>query len=186
MPSMTEKTGSKNAGATNRRRNERQVERERESLSRPSHATAAGKTSKAKSRKTLPGAPRDTYMELIGRFRLVPIRSDTQLAKALAMIDRLLRRKLDRGAEQYLDALSDLVEVYEDKRFPVSPPAPPAEVLDELMRANGLSQSALAKLVGIAQSTISDILRGERSLNIGHVTKLAKHFNVSPEVFLSA
>lgn len=126
---------------------------------------------------------RDTYLELVSRFRLIPIKNDAHLAKAQAVIDLLLRRDLDRGGELYLDALSTLVEVYEDKRFPM-PAATPADVLRELMRANGLSQNALAKRVGIVQSTISNILRGERSLNVRHVTKLAKYFHISPAVFL--
>jgi len=126
----------------------------------------------------------DMYDDLVKQFRLVHIRDDAHLAEAQAMIDRLLRENLDSGGEQYLDALSDLVEVYEDEHFPI-PAAPPADVLRELMRANGLTQNALSERVGIAQSTISEILSGERSLTVDHMKALAKFFNLSPAVFLS-
>jgi HTH-type transcriptional regulator / antitoxin HigA len=52
------------------------------------------------------------------------------------------------------------------------------------MRANGLTQTELAKSVGIAQSTISAVLSGARSLTKGQVLKLAKYFKVTPAAFL--
>jgi HTH-type transcriptional regulator/antitoxin HigA len=64
------------------------------------------------------------------------------------------------------------------------PDASEADVLRELMRSNGLSQPKLAKTAGIAQSTISAVLNGGRSLTKGQVVKLAKVFGVSPAVFL--
>jgi plasmid maintenance system antidote protein VapI len=47
------------------------------------------------------------------------------------------------------------------------------------MRSNGLSQKGLAKKVGIHQSTISDVLNGNRKLTKGQVIKLASFFNLS-------
>lgn len=127
----------------------------------------------------------DTYFELVRRFPLVHIRTDEHLATAAAVIDELLQEDLDEGAREYLDALTDLVETYEDAHVRI-PDAPEADVLRELMRLNGHSQQALAKKVGIAQSTISDVLQGNRSLTKKQVIKLAQHFNVSPAVFLPA
>jgi plasmid maintenance system antidote protein VapI len=52
------------------------------------------------------------------------------------------------------------------------------------MRPNGLSQTELAKAVGIAQSTISAVLTGARSLTKGQILKLAGFFSVAPAAFL--
>jgi transcriptional regulator with XRE-family HTH domain len=52
------------------------------------------------------------------------------------------------------------------------------------MQSNKISQNKLAKQLGIAQSTISDVLRGVRTLTKDHVILLAKFFNVGPGVFL--
>jgi antitoxin component HigA of HigAB toxin-antitoxin module len=60
------------------------------------------------------------------------------------------------------------------------------DVLRELMRSNGLSQNGLAKKVGIQQSTISDVLNGNRKLTKDQVIKLASFFNVNPAAFLSS
>ena len=66
------------------------------------------------------------------------------------------------------------------------PAASEADILRELMRANGLTQQALGKQVGITQSTISAVLNGERRLTREQVGKVAGHFGVSPAAFFSA
>jgi HTH-type transcriptional regulator/antitoxin HigA len=133
--------------------------------------------------RTTPRTAPDTYFEQIKRFPLAHIRDDHHLKGALKVIELLLREDLDAGEQMYLDALTDLVETYEAEHYPM-PDAPEADVLRELMAANRLSQPALAKVVGIAQSTLSAVLNGQRTLTKTHVIALAKHFGVSPAVFL--
>jgi HTH-type transcriptional regulator/antitoxin HigA len=125
----------------------------------------------------------DTYFQLVRQFPLAQIRDRRHLAEALKVIDRLLEQNLDRGKQEYLDVLSDLVERYEDEHEPI-PEASESDVLRELIRASGRSQTKLAKEVGIAQSTLSAVLNGDRALTREHVVTLARFFNVSPEVFL--
>jgi HTH-type transcriptional regulator/antitoxin HigA len=128
--------------------------------------------------RTLP----DTYFQLVKQFPLTHIR-DKDLDAAQAMIDRLLEKNLDRGAQEYLDALTDLVETYEDEHESFADVSE-ADVLRELMRSNGLSQPKLAKAVRISQSTISAVLNGARSLTKKQVVTLANYFHVSPGAFL--
>jgi HTH-type transcriptional regulator/antitoxin HigA len=129
----------------------------------------------------LPG----TYFTLVKRFPLIQMRDDAHLNEAQAVIDRLLEEELDNGSQAYLDVLTDLVEAYEEKHVPIRD-ASEADVLRELMRANGLSQAVLAKAVGMAQSTISAVLTRHRALTKEQVVKLARFFNVSPAAFLPA
>jgi HTH-type transcriptional regulator/antitoxin HigA len=126
-----------------------------------------------------------SYFELVKQFPLTHIRDDAHLRAAQEVIDRLLEERLDRGGEEYLDVLTDLVEMYEDENEPI-PDASEADVLRELMRSNGLSQMRLAKAVGISQSTISAVLNGTRSLTKEQVVALAQFFRVSPAAFLPA
>jgi HTH-type transcriptional regulator / antitoxin HigA len=124
-----------------------------------------------------------SYFALVEQFPLIHIRDDAKLDAASAMIDKLLQQDLDRGSQEYLDALTDLVATYEDERV-VIPDACEADVLRELMRSNSLTQPQLAKQVGIAQSTLSSVLTGARPLTKDHVIKLAKFFNIAPTAFL--
>jgi HTH-type transcriptional regulator/antitoxin HigA len=125
----------------------------------------------------------DTYFELVRNFPLVHLRDLDHLEAASAVIDGLLRQDLDEGGRAYLGALTDLVEVFEDENVRV-PGASESDVLRELMNANRLSQTRLAKEVRISQSTLSAVLNGTRSLTKAHVGRLARFFNVSASVFL--
>jgi HTH-type transcriptional regulator/antitoxin HigA len=133
--------------------------------------------------KTAPWGLPDTYFDLVKQFPLTHLHDDAHLDAAQKMIDRLLQQDLDEGAQQYLDVLTDLVEDYEEQHIPMSD-ASEADVLRELMRSSGLSQPKLAKAVGIAQSTLSAVLNGSRSLTKNQVVKLSRFFNVSPAAFL--
>jgi HTH-type transcriptional regulator / antitoxin HigA len=135
-------------------------------------------------RTSIRKAPR-SYFKLVEEFPLMPIRSDAHLVAAQKMIDKLLEQELDQGGEAYLDVLTGLVEAYEDEHEPF-PDASEADVLRELMSSNRLTQATLAKQVGIAQSTISAVLTGARSLTKEHVIKLANFFHVAPAAFMPA
>lgn len=142
---------------------------------------AKSKTSTQRIRRSSPEL--DTYLDLVIAFPLVPIRDDDHLAKASAVLDQLLQEDLDRGQQDYLEVLTDLVEKYEEEHVPI-PDASESDVLRELMRSHGLSQNALNARTGIAQSTISAVLNGERSLTKEQVITLAGFFGVSPSAFL--
>jgi HTH-type transcriptional regulator/antitoxin HigA len=131
-----------------------------------------------KSTFALRGKVRDRYLELVGEFPLTSVRSEEHLAAAQRVMDRLLARgPLRDGEIAYLDALSDLVAAYEDEHHAI-PPASDADMLRNLMDAKGISQSQLSDDVGIAKSTISEILRGKKAFSRSIIRKLAEYFNV--------
>jgi len=124
-----------------------------------------------------------TYLKLVKRFPLSHIRDEAHLNEALELLSELLRQERDRGTQEYLDVLTDLIAAYEDEHVPM-PDVSEADVLRELMRSNRLSQMQLAKSVGMAQSTISPVLTGARSLTKGQILKLAEFFGIAPAAFL--
>ena len=130
------------------------------------------------------GKAKDRYLELILRFPLRPLRCDEDLDAAVAMIDTLLSRSsLKREEQDYLEVLGDLVEAYETEAHPLGPVSD-ADLLSHLIEARGVSQSEVAGATGIAVSTISEVLRGKRTLNRAHIGKLARYFHVSPDTFV--
>lgn len=101
----------------------------------------------------------------------------------LARAEELLDKKSRSAAEnRYLELLSVLIERYEQEHDPIVAPDP-VEALKELMAANGMTQSALARLLGSSGIT-SEILSGKRSLSKTHIKKLAEAFNVSTDLFV--
>ena len=133
--------------------------------------------------RTIPRGTDDTYLDLIRALPLRPLRSETELDRAIAVIDSLIERDdLDSGEEDYLDVLGDLVHKYEAEHDPIQP-VPDADMVQFLLESNEMTQTALAQQSGIAESTISAILAGKRRLNRCHIAVLARLFHVSPEVF---
>lgn len=134
-----------------------------------------------RTKQTVPPA----YLRLLEQFRLRPIRNDTDLDEATALIDRLLSRRepLRPEEEDYLEVLSDLVERYEEEHEQI-PGVEAREILRFLIEQRGLTQQAVARQTRIANSTISAVLRGQRELTRGHIERLAAYFDVEPGVFL--
>lgn len=125
-----------------------------------------------------------SYLELIDQVPLRPLRTDADLDRAVAMIDALLdRESLGPDEQNYLEVLADLVAKFEAAEHPL-PAVTEAEMLRHLIEARGVTQAEVAAVTGIAESTVSAILAGKRSISRGHLTALARFFQVSPAVFL--
>ena len=120
-----------------------------------------------------------SYFKLVECFPLASIRDNAHLKQAQAILDKLLQVRPDRGTELYLNALTDLVERYETVHEPTRPVSE-GDVLRELMRASGLTQKALEVKVGIAESTMSAVLNGTRSLTKDRVIRLASTSGSGP------
>ena len=135
-----------------------------------------------KTKFGLKGKGRDSYLELILAFPLASLRCDEHLHEAQQVMDGLLAKgALDEGEETYLDALSDLVGVYEDEHHAIEP-ASDADMLRHLLAAKGVTQTQLSKAVGIAKSTISEVLAGKKPFSRQMIRKLAEFFKVDVSV----
>ncbi len=128
-----------------------------------------------------------TYMKLVQVFPLQPITNKVQHTLALKVLEKLIsyingEKLSDKGAEVYFNTLTDLVGDYERSHYQGSTASGP-EMLAYLMELQGLNQSDLAKELG-GQPVVSQILKGQRELNLRQVKALSKRFKVSPEVFI--
>ncbi len=121
---------------------------------------------------------RDSYMDLIKQFPLASIKNEKHLKAAQRVIDEILSRgKLDEGEKQFLDALSDLVAIYEDAHHVIEP-ASDAEMLRHLMETKGMTQTKLSRETDISKSIISEVLAGKRPLSRQMIRTLSSYFRV--------
>ncbi len=114
------------------------------------------------------------------------IADEVQYDETRAVIDRLMAvGRLSPDQRDYVETLVQLVEAYESAHEAIDVSGlSPLDSLRHLMAEHGMSASDLARLLGVHVTMGSKILKGERSLTVGHVRTLAAHFGVSPALFV--
>jgi HTH-type transcriptional regulator/antitoxin HigA len=131
------------------------------------------------------GKTEDRYLDLVKHFPLRPLRTDADLDAATLVVDSLLdRAELTAPELDYLDVLGDLIEAYEADAVPIRPVSD-GELLRFLIEQKGGTQAATAVGVGIAESTLSAVLAGKRTLTRSQIAKLARYFHIEPGAFRS-
>ena len=128
---------------------------------------------------TVPGS----YLALVKRHPLMSIKNENELDAAQAVVDALLREDLDEGGLAYLDALSDLVIVYEQEHHAVAP-LPPHELLAHMLAERDLSQADLARTTGLAKATVSELVTDKRAFTVQQMHTVAGVFGLPGIVFM--
>lgn len=112
-----------------------------------------------------------------------PVESEADYRQAMTIIDGLLDRpRLTQREDEYLAALSLLVEIYEREHFVIED-IHGVEMLKALMEIHDLKQKDLVSALG-TRSIVSEVLAGKRELSKQAIVNLARLFQVSPAVFL--
>ena len=131
------------------------------------------------NRKPIP----DSYFALVQKHPLTTIRNNRELDLAQKVIDNLLTQPLDEGRQAYLDAISDLVMLYERDVHPIDVVAP-YQRLAHLLDSNGLSQADLARRTGMSKATISDLVTGKRPFTVEQMGRIGDEFALPASAFL--
>jgi len=125
------------------------------------------------------------YRRLLHEAMPTVIRSDGQNEEYIARLEALYARAAPLSPEEKELAalLKLLIEDFESKHYNLRR-ATPLETLQEIVEANGLKQKDLLDVFG-QESVVSEVMNGKRRLSQTHIAKLARRFNVSPELFLN-
>ncbi len=124
------------------------------------------------------------YGALLADAAPTVIRTETDYDRAIASIEKLLRKGDRISAEegQLLELLSTLVEKYEDEHYPIEP-SPPHRILQHLMEARDLKQKDVMHLFG-SSGRASEAINGLRPISKRQANALAAFFRVSTDLFL--
>ena len=110
-----------------------------------------------------------------------PIRTDADYKKALHLLEH--SEPGTPEAEDRIEVLAQLVELWEKKNF-AEPPKPSAgDTLRELMLLKRTTQGELASLLRTPPSNVSALLTGKRKLNSDQVALLCEFFGVGGGIF---
>lgn len=86
-----------------------------------------------------------------------------------------------------LEAMAKAAEEYEDNILGLKPPKEPqtiAELLEQKMYENKMTQAKLASTLGLGSSKLSEILSGKRKPDVPFLKALYKKLNVDPAFLL--
>ena len=81
-----------------------------------------------------------------------------------------------------LDVLTDLVQLYEARHYPIDPPTPIGAIEYEMDR-RGLTPRDLIPIIG-SRSKVSEILSGKREITMPMARALHQHLNIPAEILL--
>jgi HTH-type transcriptional regulator/antitoxin HigA len=112
---------------------------------------------------------------------LIVIDSDAELARARALVDRLMASG-DPTDLARLAAQARLIAAYEETKWPRQRPST-AEIIRYLMDQHGLTRADLVPLLG-TPSRVSEVLRGRKELSMTMVQRLRARFRVPAELLL--
>ena len=112
-----------------------------------------------------------------------PIKTEEDYTAALDRIEELWGAKKDTSEGDELDLLVTLVESYEIKHFPISPPDP-IDAIKFRMEQMGMTNSDMVQYLG-SQSRVSEVLNKRRKLTLGMIKSLYKGLKIPAEVLLA-
>lgn len=115
---------------------------------------------------------------------IAPIRDETHYRRMVAMLEALLDETTgdeNHPAMGLVDIVGDLIEDYEAVHHPL-PDVTGVQALKFLMEQHGLKQADLREIG--SQGVVSEILAGNRELNIRQIRALGERFGVSPATFV--
>jgi HTH-type transcriptional regulator / antitoxin HigA len=119
---------------------------------------------------------------IMSDHRIRPIHSEQNYADALARVEALIDMERSDVEDDELDVLATLVEVYEDRHFPMDAPDP-IEAIKFRMQQLDMSQSDLAPIFG-SRAKASEVLSGKRELTLRMIRALHDHLGIPADVLI--
>ncbi len=116
------------------------------------------------------------------KMNIKPIKTEADYNYSIKRIEELWGAKPNTPKGDELDLLATLVEAYEMKHYPITPPDP-IDAIKFRMEQMGLTKIELAKHLG-SQSRVSEILGRKRELTLKMVRALYKDLKISADVLL--
>lgn len=139
---------------------------------------------RAKTKLRFGDLPKD-YAALCRLLLPRPLRDSVDYDNAAEMVEAMVlwQEQFTLDQRDYFDLLCSLIEDY-DADHVRWPKVTGLDALQHLMAEHGMSAADLSRVLGASRNLGAMILRGGRNLTLAHVRKLAKHFNVSAELFI--
>ncbi|MBI3370237.1 MAG: transcriptional regulator [Betaproteobacteria bacterium] len=116
-------------------------------------------------------------------MKIRPIRNDDDLRAALRRLDAVFQAKAETPGADEMEVLVTLIEAYENKHYPISPPDP-IEAIKFRMEQQGLTLRDLEAYIG-PSGRVSEVLNRKRPLSLRMVKRLHDGLRIPYESLLA-
>jgi len=113
-------------------------------------------------------------------YKIIKNEGDYQIA--LARIDELMDAEPNTPEGDELELVVTLVELYEEKKYPIDMPGP-VEAIKFRMEQLNLNQQAIVPFIG-SKSKVSEVLNRKRPLSLSMMRALHKGLDIPAEILL--
>lgn len=120
---------------------------------------------------------------------MAQIKTEKEYRATMARIDELLPLTWQDGTPEdspeniELELLSELVAEYEDIHYPIGKPSL-IDIIRLRMYEMGLSQKAIAALLGISEPRMSEIMHGKAEPSLSLARTMSQKLNIDANVVL--
>jgi len=115
-------------------------------------------------------------------MEIKPIKNERDYRKALKEIDSLMNARANTAEGDRLDVLVTLVEVWEQKHWPIDLPDP-IEAILFAMEHRGLSRRDLEQFIG-SRARVAEVLNHKRPLTLPMIRRLHRGLGIPAEVLI--
>jgi len=117
-------------------------------------------------------------------MNIKPIRTKHDYEATLKTVEGLMNARAGSAEGDRLDILVTLIQAYEEKHHPMSPPDP-VEAIKFMMDQRGLTVQDLVPVFGRTNRAYK-VLNRTRPLSLAMIRKLHSEFGISAEVLIAA
>ena len=120
---------------------------------------------------------------------MAQIKTEKEYQAAMARIEELLPLTWEDGTPEdtpeniELSLLSDLVAEYEDIHYPIKKPSL-IDIIKLRMYEMGLTQAAVAQLLGISAPRMSEIMHGKIEPSLSLARTISQKLNINADIVL--
>jgi len=112
-----------------------------------------------------------------------PIRNDEDLQAAFSRLEAVYQSPLGTPEADEMEVLVALIEAYENKHYPITPPEP-VDAIRFRMEQQGLTAKDLEPFIGTS-GRVSEVLNRKRKLSIGMIKRLHDGLHIPYESLLA-
>ena len=112
-----------------------------------------------------------------------PISDEASHRKALRRAEQLWDAESGSPAERELDALATLIDVYEQRTFPIDALSP-VDAVRVRCEYLGLTRRDLEPLIG-SRARVSEVLSGKRSLTLAMIRRLHDALGIPADILIA-